>query len=54
MNKIHADALQQYGDLYRNDEGHEVWRITDAEGNVVAEDVASDFDAAWIAAQVNA
>ena len=35
-------------DLYRNDEGHEVWIIREADGTIVAEDVESDHDAEWI------
>lgn len=43
-------ALDRFGELYRNAEGAEVWRIRNARGEVVAEDVSSDHDAAWIAA----
>lgn len=42
-------ALGQLGELYTNADGNEVWRIKDPAGNVVAEDVAGDFDAAKIA-----
>jgi hypothetical protein len=41
-------------DLYRNADGHEVWRILDATGAVVHEDVASDHDAQWLLEQVTA
>lgn len=44
--------LARYGSLYRNDEGHEVWRITGPDGQVIAENVSSDHDAAWIADQI--
>lgn len=46
--------LDTLGTLYRNAEGNEVWRVRDtsgASGAIVAEDVASDFDVAWIADQ---
>ena len=46
------DALLTFGELYRNESGHEVWRIRDADGAVYAEDVASDFDAEWLAEQM--
>jgi hypothetical protein len=34
-------------ELYRNADGHEVWRITRPDGSLVAEDVASDYDMSW-------
>lgn len=45
-------ALAAHGELYRDEEGAEVWRIRAANGTVVAEGVASDDDARWIAEQV--
>jgi len=39
-------------DLYRNDEGHEVWIIKDADGTVVSENVQSDHDARWLVDQI--
>jgi hypothetical protein len=39
------------GQLYHTDEGREVWRIRDTEGRVVAENIESDHDAAWLAEQ---
>ncbi|HUW00869.1 MAG TPA: hypothetical protein VMW08_00825 [Acidimicrobiales bacterium] len=36
-------------DLYRDAEGHEVWRIT-LDGKTFAEGVASDHDAGWFVA----
>lgn len=37
------------GELYRDDDGHEVWRIKEAEtGNVLREDIASDRDYRWL------
>lgn len=47
-----ADALHQLGELYRNANGHEVWRIRDRQGRIVADDIDSDRDAAWIAADL--
>lgn len=49
-----ADALAEFGRLYRNAAGHEVWRIHDLDGSVYVEDIASDFDARWLAEQVAA
>lgn len=46
-----ADPLTAFGELYRDDQGCAVWRIHTAKGEVVAEGIASDFDAAWIAAK---
>lgn len=48
------DALARFGRLYRNAAGHEVWRIQDLDGSVYVEDIASDFDARWLAEQVAA
>jgi hypothetical protein len=37
------------GELYRDEKGHEVWRIKEAEtGNVLREDIASDRDYQWL------
>lgn len=44
--------LETYGRLYRDADGHEVWRIVGTDGRVVADGVASDHDAEWIATQV--
>jgi hypothetical protein len=44
--------LEQLGELYRDETGHEVWRIRDLAGNVAAEAVESDHDAAWIAGRI--
>lgn len=44
-----ATPLERLGELYRDADGHEVWRIRSAAGVVVAEGVASDHDAAWLA-----
>jgi hypothetical protein len=35
-------------ELYRNAQGHEVWRITDADGTVIAHDISSDHDMQWM------
>lgn len=45
-------ALEQFGSLYRDECGNEVWRIVDRSGAVVADGVSSDYDAAWIAGRV--
>lgn len=42
-------ALARLGELYRDADGIEVWRVRDTAGRVVAEGIASDHDAAWIA-----
>lgn len=47
-----VDALLTFGELYRNEAGHEVWRIRDTDGGIYAEDIASDFDAQWLAEQM--
>ena len=47
-------ALSRFGALYRDEHGHEVWRIVDADGRIVAEGVESDHDAAFIAEGVAA
>lgn len=47
-----TEALFQFGELYRDDQGVEVWRIRDLNGEVVQDGIGSDYDAAWIAAQV--
>jgi hypothetical protein len=37
------------GELYRDEKGHEVWRIKEAEtGNVLREGIASDRDYRWL------
>lgn len=48
------DALTEHGELYRDEAGHEVWRIRNRTGHVVAEGIASDHDARWLADQVAA
>ncbi|UGS26351.1 hypothetical protein K8F61_17250 [Microbacterium resistens] len=48
------NALDELGELYRDENGHEVWRIRDRKGNVQHEGVASDHDAAWLAEQISA
>lgn len=47
-----ATALNKLGELYRNADGVEVWRIRNLEGVIEAEDIASDFDAACIALEL--
>jgi hypothetical protein len=47
------DNLQRYGTLYRNDEGQAVWRIV-KDGRLVAENIASDYDAQFIADAIRA
>lgn len=42
----------RYGELYRNDNGNEVWRIKDENGNVIQENIASDYDAQWLAEKI--
>ena len=46
------DALLAHGELYRDEDGHEVWRIRDTDGNIYADGIASDFDAQWLAEQM--
>jgi hypothetical protein len=46
------DALMAHGELYRDAEGHEVWRIRNTDGTVYVEGIASDFDAEWLADQM--
>ncbi len=37
------------GELYRDDDGNEVWRIKEVEtGNVLREGIASDHDYRWL------
>lgn len=43
---IDASGGRIDADLYRDAEGHEVWRIT-LDGKTFAEDIASDHDAEW-------
>ena len=45
-------SLMKYGELYRNDDGNEVWRIKDKNDNVIQENIASDYDAQWLAEQI--
>lgn len=41
-------------ELYRNDDGHEVWRIVEiGTGQVYQEDIGGDFDAEWILNSAN-
>ena len=40
-----SDLLAEFGELYRNAQGSEVWRLRDWEGKVIAENVGSDHDA---------
>lgn len=47
-----ADALLTFGSLYRDENGHEVWRILDTDGAIYADGIASDFDAQWLAEQM--
>lgn len=47
-----SDKLSRFGELYRSDDGYEVWRIRDENGNIAHEDIASDHDAQWLAEQV--
>lgn len=47
-----GSALEALGELYRNAEGVEVWRIRDRAGVICHEDVASDFDAEFLAEQL--
>ena len=47
-----STALDTYGELRRDEEGHEVWRIRDREGNIVHDNIASDHDAAWLATRI--
>lgn len=42
-------ALEKYGELYRNEEGHEVWRIRGNQNNIIEDNISSDFDAEWLA-----
>jgi hypothetical protein len=46
-----AAALAALGELYRDEEGREVWRIRTPDGSLYAEGVASDHDAQWLAEQ---
>jgi hypothetical protein len=46
------DALLAHGELYRDESGHEVWRIRDTDGSIYADGIASDFDAQWLAEQM--
>lgn len=45
------DLRQPTSELYRDADGHEVWRIVGADGSVESDGVASDHDAAWILGQ---
>lgn len=47
-----VDALLAFGELYRDEAGHDVWRIRDIDGGIYADGVASDFDAQWLAEQM--
>lgn len=47
-----ADNLARYGTLYRNENGIEVWRLTDSNGQIIADSVESDHDARWIADRI--
>lgn len=47
-----VDALMAFGELYRDETGHDVWRIRDIDGGIYADGVASDFDAQWLAEQM--
>ena len=49
--KDRASHRDTHAELYRNSDGHEVWRITDGEGTLIAEDVASDHDMTWLREQ---
>lgn len=43
------DAELCFGELYRDEDGHEVWRIKEVEtGNVLREGIASDHDYRWL------
>jgi hypothetical protein len=42
-----ASYTKTEAELYRNAEGYEVWRITDADGSLIAEDLASDREMTW-------
>jgi len=39
-------------ELYRDDQGHEVWRIVEADGTVAGEGITSDHDASWLFREV--
>lgn len=43
------EALDLYGELYRNAQGQEVWRIRNKNGTIHEDNIASDHDAAWLA-----
>lgn len=45
-------ALYRLGQLYRDADGRMVWRVRDTAGHVLADGIASDHDAAWIAAHI--
>lgn len=47
-------ALDRLGELYRDADGREVWRVRDESGQVIAEGVASDHDARFLAEAVTA
>lgn len=42
-------ALDQLGTLYRNADGVEVWAIRNTRGEVIADNITSDADAAFVA-----
>jgi hypothetical protein len=44
-------AVRPTSELYRDGDGHEVWRILGADGSVESDGVASDHDAEWILGQ---
>lgn len=46
---IEKSANLCVGELYRDDDGHEVWRIKEIEtGHVLREGISSDHDYKWL------
>lgn len=39
-------------ELYRNSDGHEVWRVYGLDGRVAQDNISSDHDAEWIATRI--
>ncbi len=48
------DAELCVGELYRDEDGHEVWRIKEIEtGKVLRDGIASDHDYRWLLDAIN-
>jgi len=49
MSANDTEAEQFVGELYHDDDGHEVWRIKDKDtGQVLREGIASDSEYRWL------